>query len=89
MPKKTVEDKIDELERMVKRGFDETATKTDLNRVEGRLSVVIDDLELVKADIHDIKMVLGPLVRHTAAMEERVIVLEKKMGRVERKVGLA
>ncbi len=85
MAKKTVEDKIDELARMVKRGFNETATKRE---VQLGFQTVNEDMSLIRADIHDIKMVLGPLVRHVAAMEDRIVGLEKRVGRVERKVGL-
>ena len=82
MPKKrTVEDRIDELARAVKRGFDEVATKQ-------QLQLVIDSQDLVRADVHDIKLILGPLVRHFAAMEETLRNYGKRIERLERKAGL-
>lgn len=76
---------------MVKRGFDETVTKRDLAALATReqLQLVVDNLDLARADIHDIKLTLGPLVRYAAAMERDVMELKKRMDRMERKVGMA
>jgi hypothetical protein len=83
MPKKPkpVEQQIDDLARAVKRGFDDTATKT-------QLQIMGDSMDLVRADVQDIKLTLGPLVRHVASTERRVNELEKRVERVERKIGL-
>ena len=82
MPRpKTTEQLIEELAQAVNRGFSETATKA-------QLQLVADNLDLARADIHDIKITLGPLVRHVAAMEEKVLELEKRLERVEHHVGL-
>lgn len=80
--KQTIEDRIEKLAQLIKRGFDDLATKQ-------QLQLVADNLDLARADIHDIKITLGPLVRQTIATERRVAELEKRVGRVERKVGLA
>ena len=77
---------IEDLARMVKAGFDETATK---HEVRTGFQLLTDSLDLVRQDVHDIKLTLGPLVRHAAAMEEKVLILEKRIMRVERKVGIA
>ncbi len=79
--KQTIEEGIEKLAQLVKRGFDDIATKQ-------QLQLVVDNLDLVRSDIHDIKLTLGPLVRQTIATERRVAELEKRVGRVERKVGL-
>ena len=76
---------------MVKRGFDDTASKRDLEGMatKQQLQLVADNLDLMKADIHDMKITLGPLVRQSIATERRVDELEKRVGRVEKKVGIA
>ena len=79
--KQTIEEGIEKLAQLVKRGFDDIATKQ-------QLQLVVENLDLVRSDIHDIKLTLGPLVRQTIATERRVAELEKRVGRVERKVGL-
>lgn len=92
MPKKrTAEALIEELARVVKRGFDEVATKRDLESLatKEQLQLVADNVDLLRADAHDIKLTLGPLVRHAAAMERDVMELKKRMDRVERKMGMA
>lgn len=74
---------------MVKRGFDETATKRDLTALatKEQLQLVNDNLDLARADIHDIKLALGPLVRHVAAMENILRDHGKRIERLERRVG--
>ncbi len=59
MARKTViavEASIEKLAQLVKRGFEEMATKQ-------QLQLVVDNLDLARSDIHDIKLTLGPLVR--------------------------
>ena len=80
--RKSAETRVEELTRLVKRGFDETATKQ-------QLQLVVDSLDLARSDIHDIKLTLGPLVRHAAAMENMLRDHGKRIERLERKVGLA
>lgn len=87
MPKKrTAEGLIEELARAVKRGFDDVSERM---ATKEQLQLVADNVDLLRADIHDIKLTLGPLVRHAAAMERDVLELKKRMERVEKKVGLA
>lgn len=49
------DEKIDNLARMVKRGFDNTATKEDLEAVKQDLEVVKTDIHFLKSDVQDIK----------------------------------
>ena len=77
---KTVEEQIDALARMVKGGFDKTASKRDIgetrgdisgvkgdiHKLEEQTSLISDNQDLMYADIQDIKRTLGPLVRVTA-----------------------
>lgn len=71
---------------MTKHGFDEITGKM---ATKDQLQLVVDNVDLLRADIHDIKITLGPLVSHTVAMEREVQDLKKRVDRVERKVGLA
>lgn len=63
--RKTTDQKIDELARAVRVGFEETATKQ-------QLQLVVDNVDLLRADMHDVKVTLGPLVSHTVTMEREV-----------------
>ena len=63
------------------------------DRLEGKVDdgfkAVADVLDIMRADIHDIKITLGPLVRTVTALEEKVQSLDKRVGRLEEKVGSA
>ena len=72
---------IENLAIAVKHGFNETATKQQLR-------LVVDNVDLLRADVHDVKVTLGPLVHHVATMEREVGDLKKRVDRVERKVGI-
>lgn len=76
---------IEDFAQLVKRGFDETATKQE---VRLGFQTVSDILDAIRADIHDIKMVLGPLTRTVAHMETLLREHDKRIERLERKVGL-
>lgn len=52
---KTKKITIDDLAGMVKRGFDKTAKKEDLDVVKQDLDVVKQDLVFLKSDVEDIK----------------------------------
>ena len=62
---------------------------TGFREVIDTLKLMRDAFDLVRSDVHDIKITLGPLVRQMAATEQRVAELEKRVARVEEKVGLA
>jgi len=42
-----------------------------------------DVLDLMHADLHDVKIALGPLVRTVASLEETVRQLDKRVARLE------
>ena len=90
--KKTTDEPIEELARAVKRSFDEVATRQEVRalgtQVGDGFEAMISSLDLVRQDIHDIKITLGPIVQHMAATERRVNELERRLVRVERRVGL-
>lgn len=83
---------IDDLAVMVKRGFDQTATKEELRGIRNEMQEfrkdVIDEFEKINADIHDINITLGPLVRMVAAMELELKSHSMRIERLERKLGL-
>lgn len=91
---------IDDLAVMVKRGFDGTATKDDLKgfatkddlkglATKNDFRILADDLEIIRADIRDIKGSLGPLVRTIAAQDREMQELRVRVARLERKAGVA
>lgn len=51
------------------------------------LQIVVDDIELIRADIRDIKITLGPLVRMVAALDTDVGHLMTRVARLEQKAG--
>ena len=80
---------------MVKGGLGETATKRDLealatNReVRAGFQAVADSLDLIRADLREVKVVLPPLVRSVGSLEAEVHDLRGRVTRLERKAGLA
>ena len=84
---------IEDLAVMVKRGFDQTASKQDLADLRKEFWDVhkhFDErLRLIEDDIRDIKAALGPLVHMVAAMDTEIKNLNMRVNRLERKVGLA
>ncbi len=61
---------VEELATMTQEEF--LATGKTLDAITGTLHTVVDTLDLIRADVHDIKLTLGPLVRQVAVMEEKV-----------------
>lgn len=76
---------VEDFVQLVKRGFDETATKQEMRM---GFQTVADALDLIRQDVHDIKVTLGPLVRTVAHMEGLLREHDKRIERLERKVGL-
>ncbi len=76
---------IDDLAVMVQKGFHEThaimATKDDLR-------LLFDQIENVRADVHDIKITLGALVRTVAAHENEMADIRVRIARIERRAGI-
>lgn len=80
---------IEELAGMVKRGFDNTATKGDLKRLEDIIKVMDDRISNLEDDVHDIKITMGPLVRMVVALESDMKSLSTRVNRLERKAGFS
>lgn len=81
---------IEDLARMVNRGFDgvteKMATKGELRELRRDLT---EALRIVEDDVRDIKITMGPLVRIVGALEYDMRHLHARMNRVEKKVGLS
>ena len=58
------------------------------NAVDGTFNAIVDQLDLMRADIRDIKITLGPLVHMVAALDTDVQDLQMRMKRLEQKVAL-
>ena len=91
---------IETLAVMIQNGFKETASKKEVDELrgdfavyqkstDGRFKIIVDQLDLMSADIRDIKITLGPLVRMVAALDTDVQDLQIRMKRLEQKVALA
>ena len=52
-----------------------------------KLKTIVDILDVMRDDMHDIKMAMGPLIRTVAALEETVRILDKRVARLEEKAG--
>ena len=86
MPKKLT---IDDLARMTAEEF--TASRKYLDqqlgeteaRIHGTLDIVVSSLDLMRDDLRDIKIALGPLSRSVIALEEEVRNLTKRVERLE------
>ncbi len=93
MPKKTT---IEDLAAMIKRGFDQTATKDDFRQLDQRIDKVeniqrdmLEELNATHADVRYIRSTTDKLVQsdivHDAAIED----LTSRVHRLEQKAGLA
>ncbi len=86
--KKSVDEKIDELARAVKRGFDETASKRESQGLRRDMGVgfqsVAHTFELIREDLLEIRRSLSLLAQTIGAeiadLRQRVIRLERKAG---------
>lgn len=86
--KKSIDEKIDELARMVKRGFDETADKRELQGLRRDMEVgfqsVARTFELIHEDLLEMRRSLSLLVQTIGAeiadLRQRVVRLERKAG---------
>lgn len=74
---------LDDLAGMVNRRFDES----DKN-VNSRFKTMIDRFEKVEADVHDIRMTLGPLVGIFTQQERKINKIDLRLRQVEREVGI-
>lgn len=81
---------------MVKRGFNQTVTKsefteskTEISGLKREMAIFKDELERQGADIHDIKITLGLMARAVASQEAEIKNLQHRMVRIEKRVDLA
>ena len=76
---------IEGLAVMIQNGFKDTASRKE---VDEKFKAVVDQMDIMSADIRDIKITLGPLVHMVAALDTDVQDLQKRTKRLEQKVGL-
>ncbi len=86
MKKKPKGDKIDRLAVTIKHEFDRV--HDELNRLHAMDKLLFDSLELVKADVRDMKTTLGPMVRMLAMQDRELDMIKTRLVRLERKVGV-
>jgi|SRR5579862_3287361 len=87
---------IDQLALMVKKGFDDTATKDDIRGVQIRVNEEMDNVrseismlrDEVTSELKQIKTVLGPLAGIVSVMEIDLNDLRTRVHRLERKAGI-
>lgn len=83
---------IEDLAVMVKKGFDQTATRQYVDErfksVDEKFKLMIESMDFMRADIRDIKITLGPLVRMVAALDVDVRNLQHRMGKLEKRAGV-
>ena len=85
---------IDDLAVMVQKGFREIehnmATKDMLENMATKdmLKLVVESVDIIREDVRDIKITLGPLVRMVAALETDMQHLAIRVARLEQKSGL-
>lgn len=82
---------LEQLARMVKRGFDQIAKdnaefKQDFNEFK---KYTTERFDSVHSDLHDIKITLGPLAHVAAAHDAEIRNLQARVSRLERKVGIS
>lgn len=83
MPKKKL-NSVDELATLTQQGFLAGGRFDRLDhKVDAGLKAMTDVLDLMRADLHDVKIALGPLVRTVASLEETVRHLDKRVARLE------
>ena len=76
---------IETLAVMIQNGFQETASKRE---VDEKFKAIVDQLDFISADIRDIKITFGPLARAVAGLEIDMQDLQMRMKRVEKKIAL-
>jgi chromosome segregation ATPase len=97
MPQKSSEEAIEELARLVQAGFDQTATKQELDALREEVALFQEDvashfaaversLDAIEGQTRETNIVLGPLTRTVAEMEVHIQDLEARVDRLEKKV---
>jgi len=82
---------IDELAALTQKEFLALGGRLDRldEKTDTGLKAVADLLDLIRSDVHDIKVTLGPLTRTVADLEQSVSHLNKRVARLEEKTGIA
>lgn len=87
MPKKIT---IEQLARMTQEEFG--AVRKEMHdgfkRMDDGFKAVASILDLMRADIRDIKITLPPLIRSQAVLEREVGDLQNRVARLERRAGM-
>ena len=82
MPKKNTT--IEDLARMVKKGFDDTASKSDIKGLRSDIEELKSYVGELKLDVKDVKNRLDNIERLILKQHgERIINLERRMSRME------
>jgi hypothetical protein len=81
---------IDELARLNQHEFLEVGDRLDRleKKTDDGFKTVVDLLDLIRADVHDVKITLGPLSRTVADLDGSVKYLDKRVSRLEEKARL-
>lgn len=83
---------IDDLAVMVQKGFQGVDKRfesiEDRMVTKDMLSIVVDSIDIIREDVRDIKIRLGPLVHMVAAMDTDIAHLNIRVTRLEQRGGL-
>jgi hypothetical protein len=76
---------IDELAALTQQEFLAVGQRFDRldHKADAGFKAMTDVLDLMRADLHDVKIALGPLVRTVASLEGTVHHLDKRVARLE------
>src|SRR2546426_12071382 len=80
---------IDELARLTQQEFLQAGGRFDRleKKTDDGFKTVVDLLDLIRGDVHDVKITLGPLARTVADLDESVRYLDKRGARLEEEAG--
>lgn len=57
------------------------------NKVDHGFKAIVDVLDVMRGDLHDVKISIGPLVRTATELDNKVRHLDKRVARLEEKAG--
>lgn len=84
---------LEQLAQMIQRGFEEAASKKELQAVREdmvqRFQAVNNNIDALHSEIREIKLALPPLLRTVVQLEVEVTELRQRVIRLEKKAGLA
>lgn len=78
---------IEDLAVMIKRGFDDMATKEDLNDAKGTIGDIVEELDTMHTDIRHIRSTTDALVHSDIAQDVIIEDLTSRVHRLEQKAG--